>query len=1103
MSLIKTKLAALVKILDPTGELMPQEAPQEVQETAAPTETTESTETLSVAEAPPQEPAVVEPVEEPTPEPEPAPEPEPVVEEPVATVEPEVEPEPTPEPDPVVVDDFVEPAPAPRMALRMMAAPHRALRATPSASPLTSSLQSLQTAMTDFVAPYNSALVNTKVQEALTADNAAELSDATPAEVITALEADLDAHAATYGQSHNVTPLQAGTYSKTQVDSQLQGRVAFSGMPLTRYGELSYLPAGVSGSFEGATTNIAIYGEARNYPGIVEDDGTFVFLRSGTNGSKQGVYYAYTKNVLAATDLTPTRTNRKYAPAYFPSGSSARYVCRSDINGACILGRLQDASNNLTDWFLSLTHGTFNDANHTGCVISASNLPGVINNAYPEAFVGNDSVFLIFPTADLADNTGLPVEYQIYQIPLSSIGNGNTVVPTALTGWTINSFYGQNISTTNMRFANACVDVAANQPLVIRDPSANGCYIVPFYPNQLGHCTYSAQGSDGNVRTRIMVEFLVQNPATGEQPVVNMFYTFVWNPTNRTGGVESAYKGPLTVAVNGSNKVALSGPILLADRSSISSGNWLTGETLSYHPSGYWVSVVDQNQPDLNCWVTRCKLNAGATAPVVALAGGLTVTGKLNTVFTPAYGSAVGGGLLGSFQLPSNRVLVYGGGKNAAGSFQTDLILAQKGADGYTYSSQNFGTLTGFAPNAYRQFVTDLGKNPVSYAGMISEITAAGAITCTGASYMENISNTGFTNCDSNLTLTGNTSIAPALYGSIKSAMLSALGVGAVDSRVTIVVPQNASIPPFAVLNWISTDAVARDMAALGELSITAGSRAGAITGLSLVSVSPAKQNYSFAGAFTDNQNNYKYTYMGGGVTIVECSDCWLIGGTSKHFLNRVIFTGIYTYRFAVPKSTNRPDWNRLVTNPVWGQIASVFWGGVPGKGFGEFQQLVTNSDDLTKLTFRPFATNLSTYDAWTQSAQANWSVQVSQDVAQGWIVYFTDIQPLIMNGVYYKLQPATIDLTTIQANPASTTFYIYVVFTNGTPAYVIRTTDQPESPTVLFIGTLVTNATQISAINMQKVTRLGNYRVSATRAGAAIPVSSGTPDAAAVLAWK
>jgi hypothetical protein len=99
-------------------------------------------------------------------------------------------------------------------------------------------------------------------------------------------------------------------------------------------------------------------------------------------------------------------------------------------------------------------------------------------------------------------------------------------------------------------------------------------------------------------------------------------------------------------------------------------------------------------------------------------------------------------------------------------------------------------------------------------------------------------------------------------------------------------------------------------------------------------------------------------------------------------------------------------------------------------------------------------------------------------------------------------MQPATIDLTTIQANPANTTFYVYVQIQNGAPKYVITTTHQAESATSVYLGTIVTGGSQIASISVRKATRLDIYRPSTTKVGSAISVSAGTPDAASHLNW-
>lgn len=955
-------------------------------------------------------------------------------------------------------------------------------------------LPNLEQAFADFGTAFDLALTS-KALEAEQADSTTEFAGSNLTQFGTLMDAELTAHKATNGVAHlsGVTEL---SYSQIEVNAMLAKRPALAGFPISRFGELSYLPLTVAGSFEGASTNFGGDGqEARNYPGIIEDDGTFVFLRNGSNGSIVGVYYAYVKGVLATTPiLTPVRTNRRYSPAYFPSTRTAQYVTRGDLSGACIFGRLQDSTGAKQEWFLSLTNGTFDDTKHTGCLIAAATAFSFPANCYPEVFVGTNAVFIICAQSDQA---AAAVEFQVWTIPLASIGNGNTVVPTNITTWNMTGVYGANVAATNMRLAPLAVGAAASQPLIQQDPATTSTVsVLPFYPNQLGLNTYSAQRSDGTVRSRVMSEIVVGNSATGEQVVQNTYFTFIWNPTTKTGSIEAPYNSPGTVTLV-SNKITLGGGVIAATRAPWSSGNWFTGETIYYHSSGFWVSIVDQAVVDNPCWVARTKLSNGALDKFTALVGSQPVTSTVNTQYLPAYGSAVGGTIAGSYQLPSGRILVHCTGANAAGNPVRDLVLAQMGADNTNYQSQFNGSYLGFAPNAYRHFLTDLGFVPAQYIGIISEINAAGTITATGAWYMQGLQDTGFVSVDGNLTKTGSTSIAPALYTSISNAMLTALGVTAIQSVVSIVVPQNASIPPFALLSWI--DAAKNERVATGELSITAGARNGAITGLSLVTVSPALTIYTFV---KDFEPTVALAAEAGGITIFETADSWLVGGLSKHFINRVNFTGFYTFRFAIPKTTNRPDWTTVAYVPVWGQFETQFPTGVPGHGFGMNLQNQSFSDGESKLLFSQFATNLATYKTWAQAAQTASRVLVSQDVAQGWIVYFTTTVPLIFNGAVYTLASTNIDLTTVKTNPASTTFFAYIQIVGGLPKYVISLTELAESGTNMFIGTVVTGANAVSAVNIVKVTRVGTQRISTVSQGSAIPATTGFPSRPADLAW-
>ncbi|MNV60867.1 hypothetical protein D3C71_1533480 [compost metagenome] len=54
-----------------------------------------------------------------------------------------------------------------------------------------------------------------------------------------------------------------------------------------------------------------------------------------------------------------------------------------------------------------------------------------------------------------------------------------------------------------------------------------------------------------------------------------------------------------------------------------------------------------------------------------------------------------------------------------------------------------------------------------------------------------------------------------------------------------------------------------------------------------------------------------------------------------------------------------------------------------------------------------------------------------------------------------------------------------------------------------MYVGKVLTNATQIATIEIEKVTRLGNVRISLTARGSAIPVSTGLPRLADKLQWS
>lgn len=127
--------------------------------------------------------------------------------------------------------------------------------------------------------------------------------------------------------------------------------------------------------------------------------------------------------------------------------------------------------------------------------------------------------------------------------------------------------------------------------------------------------------------------------------------------------------------------------------------------------------------------------------------------------------------------------------------------------------------------------------------------------------------------------------------------------------------------------------------------------------------------------------------------------------------------------------------------------------------------------------------------------------VAVSGD-ATGFIVHFTEITPLFIGGQYFDLPVTNINLNTVKVNPASTLFYCYVKLSLGTPQYVISLSELPENNIQMFIGTIQTDATKISTLNIKKVSRIENYRPSTTQIGSAFPVSTGNPSTTGTINW-
>lgn len=117
-----------------------------------------------------------------------------------------------------------------------------------------------------------------------------------------------------------------------------------------------------------------------------------------------------------------------------------------------------------------------------------------------------------------------------------------------------------------------------------------------------------------------------------------------------------------------------------------------------------------------------------------------------------------------------------------------------------------------------------------------------------------------------------------------------------------------------------------------------------------------------------------------------------------------------------------------------------------------------------------------------------------------------TDTIDVQLGGVYGQIQPQTYSLSDPSVSdivdPRNKTVFIYAVLELGKPRINFREVAMAESIYATYLGKCVTDEYGVMELDIQPVTRIGNYRPSATPRGASFSVSSGTADVERLLNW-
>lgn len=853
-------------------------------------------------------------------------------------------------------------------------------------------------------------------------------------------------------------------------------------MPISRIGEMDYLPLNVNGSYEGATSNSATY---RIQPTIIEDDGTGVVIRAGTNGSKNGYYYSFIRDLRNITSFTQDMvisTTTEYKPSILSTGENIiRFI---GTNGYELLVSYTSGSN----YVFTLTNGTFNEVSHIHAKLAESRF-GTDKPLY--AHVVGSNIFVWCKDTTVA-NGGLA--YSLYTVSRSNIVDGTMTSFAKVTG-----FSGQTVRNTNYSASN---NIRVFDRYWSTTTGTDSLYDIVSPVNSVEYIDYNdyniqANASTDNSKIRVTLyitpRFKTPLAISTVQPTG---ISFVYNISSKVMTLDGSARAPATATYTNNNFV-------VTNPFSISMSNF-TGSTNSSSSLGDCGSICQTSDglvfTSKSRWISDetygLQLYKVQGTPYDSWVASTRKSSDLTNVnVKPTYGSAVGENLLGVRFIDKRKVLLACSSTSDGVTYGYDSTVSSDIGDSpvYTYNSVVTGsTIEGFAPEAGREY----HGNSYDYTAMVSLIAADGTVKTYGSSFIEGVTKDANGLLDPNtMTFSGKYTMSNTALMNLKQAIIDSADITDTStSRICFYyVPDNTFSRSMAVVcTYNPTNN--QGYAIFAEVNAV-------LSGSEITSASVYTTRYEVLGSISGIQSNALMKRCTG-LTVAKYSGFNYLGIDTIH---QFTVPGDVSQKMMIAKVKNGDiSTNRYFTTYHVSNGSAFQSGAIPGGGFGYYN--FSNSDLQTKAVLSVFGTTEAQMDGLIAGTGAvlNNYVIVSQDVAAGFNVYFTREVPVFLAGMFDRLVVQTLDLTTIKSNPANSTFYIYIEMnrSTGKASYVVSTTLLDETLTRAFIGTIITGATNISSIETEKVTRFLTYRPSTTKRGSAIPSSTGVPSGTGTR-WK
>ncbi len=849
-------------------------------------------------------------------------------------------------------------------------------------------------------------------------------------------------------------------------------------LPISHYGSFNYLPAGVYGSYEGAS-DVPAYRYRKIF---VEDSGTLTILRPGTNGAKRGLYYSFLDNILTTTSLnTAINTNKEYKPGYFGTSYTAKMPFASDPR-VCSGIALNAAGESYI--FISWMNNTLNDTQHIGSIVPA-NIIQPNGGTMRFVMTGNTEIYFFNEVS-----AGNDLVLELRSVPISQIrASATSLTVTEYANWTTNGFYGEAIANRDIVLNKVKHSKnAADKPYVLVPQTATS-----YEAYMTGVDIYAAQNASGTIRLRVVGDCWCTTPVRNTRP--SHSYSFLLNPSTKVATLEAGNNAPLTItdpgsgtALNVAGSTLTTDPILTYNGRR---GNQVMG--YYYFDNGTVIAIASQNLGSAATKIERALYPNATSVYNTLQVRNNTSTNFTEGVMNTAFGAPVGSEVLGFEWLPNNRYKV---GSTITGNVFRQSINQYKPNPTYTFGSVSMGTIKGFEPTTNRYATTW----NVNYNVFINYINGSN-VTTNGGIFIENIRQSTAITYNEDIIGTGSMSINNTLLTNLKNQQL-ANATFPVDTTnttsLTLYVPQQTDCPAFALISGVTTTQTYY----LKIVEVNVNTRSGAITTLSFKRLVHEGAN-DFGGIAIPA--TYGVSNASVGITIYDAGSFYVIGGCDPYIYKTVGDTNSSTWRAKVTKSTGQMDHFEVMGRyqahtPSDGQMPYA----VPGVGFGYIDYQRNAADDRVRIIFQPTGTTLAQYNAWADVGSP--ILLASQDVAQGFIIYFTENTSVLLSGKSFTMPIQNINLANVKNNPANSTFHIYVTMEEGLAKYMATEQVIAETGTTAYntfwIGTVTTNANQIASINIFKRSRLDVFGASLEAAGSSFPVSYGLPSANGIINW-